>query len=114
MANVRIAVESVGPGGLDAADNGSLSVSDTYQVRNTGRTILHFKKSGAGACTATIAVSRNVGGLTVPNRTVTVPATTGDIHITGLAPEIYNDVNGDLNITLSEITGLTLAAMEPS
>ena len=113
MANIRKNVQQLTSAGLAVTNHADLTTSDTFLVRNTGRTVLHFKKSGAGACTVTIDTPNSVDSLAIAQRTVNVPATTGDIHISGLKTDIYNDVNGDLKITLSEVTGLTLALMEP-
>lgn len=111
MADVRLAVEQILPSGLAATYTGSLLIANTYQVRNDGRTFVHFKKSGAGACNVTIATPSTVGGNAVADRVVEVPATTGDKFIGPFPPHIYNDGSGDLNITLSEITGLTVAVL---
>lgn len=112
MALIRKAVQAVGPAGLAATYFADLTTTDTFLIRNNGSVMLHFKKTGIGACTVTIDTPGNVDGLAIPNRTVTVPATTGDIHIAKLSPSIYNDVNGDLRITLSDVAGLTLAVMD--
>ena len=48
MADVRLNVERMTKNGLTASYTGSLSISDEYLCRNTGRMFLHFKKSGAG------------------------------------------------------------------
>ncbi len=50
MAEIRLAPEQVVQAGLAATYTGTLSTSNTYHVRNTGRTILHFLKDGAGDC----------------------------------------------------------------
>ena len=112
MADIRKAVQKVTPSGLAATYFADLTATDTFLIRNNGYVTLHFKKSGAGACTVTIDTPGNVDGLAIAQRTINVPATTGDIHIAGLAPNVYNDVNGDLRVTLSEVTGLTLAIMD--
>lgn len=112
MANVRKAVQTVGPAGLAATYFADLTTTDTFLIRNNGKVVLHFKKSGIGACTVTIDTPGNVDGLAIPQRTVNVPATTGDVHISKLAPNVYNDVNGDLKVTLSDVVGLTLAIMD--
>ncbi len=112
MANVRKEPQKVVPGGLSGATyHGSLSTSDTYLVRNDGRVILHFKKTGAGNCVVTLETPGTVDGLAVSDRTVTVPATTGDVFMGPFSPRVYNDVSGDLKITLSEVTGLSFAVL---
>lgn len=122
MADNRLTVEKVVRTGLAAtyavagAGAGQLNVTDTYLVNNDGKVILHFKKSGAGTCTVTILVptTSDVDGLVVPDRTITVPATTGDRFIGPFPPEVYNDAVHDVRFTLSEITGLTCAVLRVS
>lgn len=110
MADVDITVESITRSGINLADTGSLSISDTYHVPNDGKTFLHFKKSGATDCTVTINTPGTVDGLAVANLTVTVPATTGDVMVGPFPRDVYNDSDGELTFTLSNITGLTVAA----
>lgn len=109
MADVNLTVQEITRAGIDLADTGSLSTSDTYKVANNGRTFLHFKKSGAGACTVTITTPGTVDGLAVADKTVTVPATTGDVMVGPFPRQHYNDGSGLLSFTVSEITGLTVA-----
>ena len=111
MADVDVAVEKITRAGIDAADTGSLSVSDTYKVLNNGRTFLHFKKTGAGACTVTFISPRTVDGLALADPTVVVPATTGDVMVGPFETESFNDSVGKLAFTLSEITALTVAVL---
>lgn len=110
MADVDIAVEAITRAGINLTDTGSLSTSDTYHVPNDGKTFLHFKKSGATDCTVTVATQNTVDGLAITDLTVTVPATTGDIMIGPFPREVYNNSDGELTFTLSNITGLTVAA----
>jgi len=111
MPDIRIDVEKPSAAGAAPTRNGSLSASDTYLVRNDGQVLLLFEKSGAGACTVTVQTPVQVGGLAVAERTINVPATTGDVAAGPFPASIYNDGSGDLRVTLSEITGLTIAAL---
>lgn len=110
MADVVKNPEDVTRAGLAATYLTGLTTTDTYVVENNGRVILHFKKTGAGACTATIKTPGTVDGLAVSDRTVNVPATTGDVFIGPFPPADYNE-GGSLKITLSEVTGLSFAAL---
>ena len=109
MANVTVTPQQISRTGLDLTDTGSLSTSNNYFFRNTGREFLHFKKSGAGICTVTIVTPKTVGGLGVADLTVSVPATTGDIMVGPFPPDMFNNASGDCEFTLSEVTGLTVA-----
>ncbi len=86
-----------------------LNVADTFIFNNTGHEVIQFRKSGAGACTVTITTPGTVDGLAIADRTVTVPATTGDVTIGPFPPETYNTAGTDMlaGFTVSEITGLS-------
>lgn len=118
MADNRLVPQKVVPGGLAAvyavagAAAGQLNVSDSYQINNDGNTILHFKKSGLGACTVTVDTPYTVDGLAIAQRTITIPASTGDVFAGPFPRDIYNQPGvHDLRFTLSEITGLTCAVL---
>jgi len=111
MAAVTLAPQALKPAGIAPTRTGSLSASNTYIVRNNGRTLLHFLKAGANACTVTVQTPVKAGGLDVAERTFNVPASTGDVMAGPFTPSIYNDAAGDLRFTLSEVTGLTVAAV---
>jgi hypothetical protein len=112
MADVRLSVEKATKNGLIATYNGSLSISDVYLCRNTGRMFLHFKKSGAGDCDVTVTTPIQVSGLDVDELVVTIPATTGDKFLGPFPPHVFNDSSGDLKFTVDEVTGLTVAVVE--
>ena len=111
MAEVRIDVEKIVPGGLAATYTGSLSTSNTYLVKNNGRTFLHFKKSAAVDAVVTVETPITVDGLAVAERTITVPATTGDRFIGAFPTRVYNDSVGDLRFTLDDVDGVTVAVL---
>lgn len=112
MADVRLAPKRSLAAGLTPTRTGALSVSDTYLVRNSGRVLLMFQKSGAGACTVTVQTPATRGGLALAERTVAVEATTGDVVCGPFPPSLYNDGTDDLKFTCDEITGLTVAVIE--
>ena len=91
--------------------NGSLSVSDTYHIRNNGKLFLACLKTAAVVCTVTVETPKLVNGLAVAEHTFTVPASTGDVIAGPFEPSIFNDGTGDIQITLSDIDGLTIAAV---
>jgi hypothetical protein len=108
VLNPDLAVEA----GVAPTYNGGLSVANTYKFRNNGKTLLYFRKTGAGACAVTIASPLTVRGHAVAAQTVNVPATTGDVVCGPFARDVYDDINGDCTFTLSEITGLTVAVIQ--
>jgi hypothetical protein len=111
MADVTLNPQKLSDVGVAPTRAGSLSASNTYIVRNNGRTLLLFEKTGAGNCTVTVQTPAKQGGLDVAERTFNVPATTGDVAAGPFPPSLYNDASGDLRFTLSEVTGLTVAVV---
>ena len=88
---------------------GSLSTSNTYTFANDGRTVLICRKSGAGACTATVVSPATVAGLAVADLTFNIPASTGYVMSPLFRPDIYNDpATGLVTVSFSEITGLDI------
>lgn len=98
--------------GLTMAYTGGLTTTDTYTVRNNGRTFLHFKKTGAGICNVTVVTPGTVRGLAIADLVVAVPATTGDVMIGPFAADAFDDANHDVSLTLSDVTGLTVAVVQ--
>lgn len=83
------------------------------QVNNDGHLLVEVKCTGAGACTVTFTTNGAkvaLGAITVPNLTVTVPATTGDRIIGPFDPGIFNQAGGILYIDFSTGTGVTITA----
>lgn len=112
MAVVTWTPDVVTDAGVTVTRHSSLSTSDTYKFRNTGKTRLLVTKSGAGACTLTIVTPATVRGLAVSDKTVTVAASTGDMAVGPFPPSLYNDENGDVSVTFSEITGIIAAVID--
>jgi hypothetical protein len=113
MGDVTLTVQEMSRSGLAPTWTASgasplLNVTDNFKFNNTGKEYLHFKKSGAGDCTVTLKTPGTVDGLAVADRTVTVPATTGEKIIGPFPVAIYNDTQNTFNgFTVSEVTGLT-------
>lgn len=112
MAQIRLTPQRPTDAGLTQTYNGGLTIVDTFLVRNSGLMLLDFLKTGANPCTVTLIPQRTYKGKTIPNTTFVVPATTGHVCTGPLPPDLYNDVNGDLYFTLSEVTGLTVAILD--
>lgn len=109
MAVISLTPQDLSAAGVTTSYTGSLSTSNTYTVVCDGKTILHFKKSGAGACTVTIITPGTVGGLAIADQTITVPATTGDVIVGRLTVDLFADpATGLLTFSMSDITGMTV------
>jgi hypothetical protein len=112
MAQIRLNPQKPVDTGLTQTYNAGLTTTDTFLVRNSGLVLLDFLKTGANACTVSVIPQRTYRGKTQPTTTFVVPATTGHVSAGVFAPDFYNDVNGDLYFTLSEVTGLTVAIFD--
>ncbi len=110
MSNVTLVVQSLAPTGITPVRT-AISASNVYFLRNTGRVMLAFAKSGNGVATITIVTPITTGGLAVAQQTVSVPADTGDKMAGPYPPSIYNNNDGDLEFTTNEGTGLTCAVV---
>lgn len=112
MAQIRLNPQKPTDAGLAATYNGGLTTTDTFLIRNSGLVLLHILKTGANPCTVTVTPQRPVRGKNLPVTTFVVPATTGNMAAGVFPGDIYNDVNGDIYVTFSEVTGLTMAILD--
>lgn len=111
MADATLAPTAAAPGGT-AASPTSMDAANNYIVRNNGRVLLHFVKTGAGNATITIVTPGTVGGLAIADQTFTVPASTGNVWAGPFSPSIYNDASGDMDVSTDEDTGITVEAIQ--
>src|SRR5581483_1688841 len=111
MATVVLVPDVLTDAGLAPTRNAGLSNANTYKFRNNGKTFLHFRKTGANACTVTLVAQGTLRGKAITNPTVNVPANTGDVMIGPFPYDVYNDTNHDVSFTLSEVTGLDVAVV---
>lgn len=100
--------------GLEASYASAASGGD--QVANDGRTVLHVKNAGGAARTVTVTAqdsSESVPGFGTMTRAdiaVAVPDA-GDRFIGPLPLEAFNDAAGNIQISYSAVTGVTIAAL---
>jgi hypothetical protein len=94
---------SAAAGGGDTADNG-------------GSTFLHIKNGGGSEITATITAqttsveSSIYGDLTKANASIAI-AGSGEAFIGPFKPSAFNDGDGEIAITYSGVTSVTIAAL---
>jgi len=112
MSDVTIAPQKVVRTGVTPSYTGTMLTTNVYVIRNTGRMILHFLKANAVDCDVTIQTPAKVIGIDVAELTVTVPASGGDKVIGPFPASIFNNGSGDLKFTMSDIDGVTVAALE--
>lgn len=112
MAEVRLTPERIVPTGLiDPTFTGSLLTANTYFIRNSGRVFIYVKNVAAGGdCVVTVATPNTIGGLAISDQAVTI--SDGEEAMIGpFPPHLYNDGDGDITVTFSEITGVTIAVL---
>lgn len=112
MATVVLTPDVITEAGVAATYNSGLSTGNTYVFRNNGKTLLHFKKTGAGICAVTLVAPKQVAGHAIAAGAASIPATTGDKFVGPFPSEVYDDPNHDVSFTLSEITGLSVAVIQ--
>lgn len=113
MGDIRLTPQKILKSGITPSYTGPLSLTDTYLIRNTGRMVLHFKKTEAVDANLVIETPMTVDGLTVQEQALEVLATTGDKIVGPFAPSIFNDAVGDVRFTVSDnIAGLVVAALD--
>ncbi len=95
----------------------SAALTDEFVNPTDESVMLHYKNTNAATRTLTIVKGKssvNVGGygsIALSDQTVTLAANTGD-HMVGPFPAaLWNDANGKVQMTLSAIAGVTVAAI---
>lgn len=88
------------------------NMPDGNKVSNNGRRQLRIKNSGAED-TVTVLFGKSLDGVVLTQgKTITIPATTGDIT-TGTWPvDEYNQADGSLYINYATGSGLTVAVID--
>lgn len=82
------------------------------QFANNGRRLLRFKNTAGSAVTVTVSIGATVDGSSAAGKTITVPATTGDVT-TGVYPTYpYNQSNGFVYLDYSSGTNVTVAVID--
>ena len=114
MGEIAIAPQKVvRTGGVATyTTDATLTLTDTFTVRNTGRMILHVDKVGAGNVSVVLQTLATLAGLAIDEITVTVLTATAQF-IGPFPPSIFNSGSNDLKFTLTTtVTGLLIAALE--
>lgn len=115
MADIQLTVEQIDRDGLEATFT-SIDATDVYFApRKGGRLILFFKNTGGSIATITFDVTKLQDGVAYTDPTVSVPATTGELHVSGLG-NVYEvetgDDRGKVKFTNDQASGVTVAALE--
>lgn len=115
MADVQLTVEQIDRDGLEATFTTIDNVDTYFAPRKTGRLVLFFKNTNAGIGTITFDVTKTEDGVAFTDPTVSLPATTGEVHVSGLGNvyEVETGTDrGKVKFTCDLATGVSVAAME--
>ena len=109
MADVTKTPERVVASGLEQTKH-AVATADNYIIRNNGRVFLHVVNGGGSPDTVTVVTPKTVADLAVSDLTVSVPA--GEERFIGpFPPSVYNDGNGDIDVSHSFATSVTMAVL---
>ena len=85
------------------------STGDT--LVNDERCFVRVKNASGSPITVAAQPTRVVDGLAATPRTVSVPATTGDVSIGPFPAADYNDTNNVVTVICSSVTSVTIAVI---
>lgn len=109
MARTDVTVQNIAVAGLSPSYDAAHVDGNAFI--NDGNTILHVKNGSGGSLTLTVQTNRIVGGVTVQDHTVSVPA--GEERIIGLfGTGTFNQNDGKVYIDTSTQTSITLMAFK--
>lgn len=110
MADVTLTPQTIDKDGATPSYT-AIDATDTYLVRITARTLLHFKNTGSQAM-ITFTTPGDVAGLAIADPTLTVPATTGDKMIALIPTDVFADGSGIARFTNDIASGVTVAVVQ--
>lgn len=111
MAVQTLTPQIVGKAGVTPTFN-AIDATDSFQFRNSPKTILYFKNTGGSIATITFDTPGTVSGEAIANPTFTVPATTGEIPAAMVPTSLFNNASGFASFTCDQASGVTVAILE--
>jgi len=112
MARTALSVQEIAVAGITPSYEAANA--DGEKISNDGKTFIQVKNTNAGEITVTVVTPITIGGLAVSDRTITVPATTGDKMIGPFKAAHYDQLSGDdegfVYVNFSAVTDVTIAA----
>lgn len=117
MAETTITPQTCALAGLDVVLAAANADGSKFANPTDERTFLLVENTNGATRNVVIetqATSVNVAGYgaqALVDKTVTVPATTGKTLIGPFPPGQFNDASGDVHITFSAVSGVTIAAV---
>lgn len=112
MPRTALTVQTIGVAGITPTYAAGDSANG-HEFSNDGNMFLHVKNSNAAVRNVTVKVSGyKVGGTSLADLVVNIPANTGDKMIGPFDPTAFNQVGGLVNVDLDASAGLTIAAIK--
>ena len=109
MARTAITVQDVAVAGLNPSYD--TAIADGHMFANDGNTIIHVKNDNASSLTLTIQTNTIVGGVSLQDHTVTIPAST-ERFIGLFKTGTFNQSDGTVYLDYSVQTSVTVAALK--
>lgn len=101
-------------GGTDVSSTAQAASGGGDKFNNLGQQLLYIENTGGADITLTIVIQSTIDGQAPSNRTVTVPHTVAAHLIIGPFPTgVYNDGNGQVNLTYSAVSGVKVNVFTP-
>ena len=110
MARTELTVQNIVRAGVSASY--TAAIADNHKFTNNGRMFAHVKNGSGGAIVVTIQTPGTVDGLAIADRTVSIPATTGDVMIGPFPPGQYNQSDGMVYIDYASTTSMTIGVFQ--
>lgn len=110
MARITLTPQQVVRTGL-APVFGAWDAGLQHAFANDGRMFVEVKNTAVAAHTVTIQTPGTVDALAIAERTVIIPANTGDVMIGPFPPSVYNQADGMVYLDIDVATTTTLAVI---
>ncbi len=94
MARTALTVQTLAQASI-APSYAAVDQPNGNYFANDGRTFLHIKNTNAAQRTVTVKTNRTLAGLTLPDQTFVVPATTGDKMAGPFDQSVFNQSGAD-------------------
>jgi hypothetical protein len=103
-----LTVNEIVYGGLDV-ESVYVAAAASQEFPNDGRTFAHIKNASGSSITCTITSAGTTQGRAIADDVITVGATTGEQMVGPWPRSIYNAADGNIDITWSATTSVTIA-----
>jgi hypothetical protein len=112
-ARVALTAQEIGHGGAAETFVAASAAATGNKYPCDGKCWLHVKNTGT-IKVLTVQTPGTVDGLAVAERTISIPATTGDVMIPPFPPSQYAQADGYVYIDVDLETAVTFAVFRPA